>query len=130
MFPDLPNSSPAHAPALKAIFTRKQKPPIRRLNELWRASSFWGAHPSRVLAKAPRFRELLPQKAPLKTNPKRKLRFGEIGKPTRETPVRLSLPMNFNKFIGVPRKPPLLEVSGQAEQASNLQGPMKNGRSY
>jgi hypothetical protein len=22
--------------------------------------------------------------------------------------------MNFNKFIGVPRKPPLLEVSGQA----------------
>jgi hypothetical protein len=36
--------------------------------------------------------------------------------------------MNFNKFIGVPRKPPLLEVLGQAEQAPNLQGPMKNGR--
>jgi hypothetical protein len=63
-----------------------------RLNELWRAPWFWGAHPSRVLAKASRCRELLPQKAPLKTNPQRKVRFGETGKPTRETRV---LPSKF-----------------------------------
>ena len=28
--------------------------------------------------------------------------------------------MNFNKFIGVPRKPPLLEVSGQAYARNDL----------